>query len=153
MTQCNRSACQLTLVDGERWWNPSTRAWYCQTCARHINKASPNLCVHELDLPEDTRLKQWVCDLQSKLYVNCVYCGHRYGPRETTPVVMADVLKAHISVCPEHPLSKALKALDVAERALDDASGVVDPGEDEKVTYERELKTIRDTIAEIRGTR
>lgn len=58
---------------------------------------------------ENARLKQWVADLQSKMYVNCVYCGHRYGPESTTPVSMADALKAHIEQCPEHPMSK-LKA-------------------------------------------
>lgn len=40
------------------------------------------------------RLKHWVDDLQSGMFVNCVYCGHRYGPGETTPVSMADALKA-----------------------------------------------------------
>ena len=56
---------------------------------------------------EYSRFKAWVNDLQSGMYINCVYCGHRYGPREDTPVAMADVLKAHIEQCPEHPLSKA----------------------------------------------
>lgn len=52
---------------------------------------------------------QWVNDLQSGMYVNCVYCGHRYGPSDKTPVSMADMLKEHIERCPEHPMSK-LKA-------------------------------------------
>lgn len=51
-------------------------------------------------------LEQWVADLQSGMYVNCVYCGHRYGPNEDTPVSMADVLKEHVEACPEHPMSK-----------------------------------------------
>ena len=54
-------------------------------------------------------LKRWVDDLQSGMYVNCVYCGHRYGPGETTPVTMADALKVHVEQCPKHPMS-ALKA-------------------------------------------
>jgi hypothetical protein len=58
---------------------------------------------------EVARLRQWIADLQSGMYVNCVYCGHRYGPDPGTPVAMADVLKAHIEVCPEHPASQ-LKA-------------------------------------------
>lgn len=58
---------------------------------------------------EVERLRQWVHDLQSGMYVNCVYCGHRYGPQETTPVTMADALKEHIAQCPQHPMS-ALKA-------------------------------------------
>lgn len=58
---------------------------------------------------EIARLNAMVNDLQSGMYVNCVYCGHRYGPGETTPVSMADVLKAHIEQCPKHPMSQ-LKA-------------------------------------------
>lgn len=57
---------------------------------------------------ENARLTQWISDLQSGMYVNCVYCGHRYGPGETTPVSMADALKAHVEQCPKHPMS-ALK--------------------------------------------
>jgi len=56
---------------------------------------------------EIEKLRRWVNDLQSGMYVNCVYCGHRYGPQEDTPVAMADVLKEHIAQCPEHPLSAA----------------------------------------------
>jgi len=51
------------------------------------------------------RMQQWINDLQSGMYINCVYCGHRYGPRKNTPVAMADVLKEHIEQCPKHPLS------------------------------------------------
>lgn len=60
-------------------------------------------------LTEVERLRSWVNDLQSGMYVNCVYCGHRYGPRETTPATMADALKAHVERCPAHPML-ALKA-------------------------------------------
>jgi hypothetical protein len=55
------------------------------------------------------RQQQWINDLQSGMYVNCVYCGHRYGPADEVPASMADVLKQHIEQCPEHPMSK-LKA-------------------------------------------
>ena len=55
---------------------------------------------------EITRLQAWVNDLHSGMYINCVYCGHRYGPEESTPSVMADVLKQHIEKCPKHPMSK-----------------------------------------------
>lgn len=57
----------------------------------------------------NTRLQAWVNDLHSGMFINCVYCGHRYGPDPGTPVSMSDVLKAHIETCPEHPMSK-LKA-------------------------------------------
>lgn len=52
------------------------------------------------------RYKGWVQDLQAGMYVNCVYCGHRYGPSDNVPVSMADALKQHIEQCPEHPMSK-----------------------------------------------
>ncbi len=69
-------------------------------------------------LEEIERLRQWVADLQSGMYVNCVYCGHRYGPGETTPVSMADALKAHISQCPEHPMAECLIALRDCKKML-----------------------------------
>jgi hypothetical protein len=60
-------------------------------------------------LEADARRHQnWINDLQSDMYVNCVYCGHRYGPQESTPATMAVVLKEHIAQCPQHPMS-ALK--------------------------------------------
>lgn len=72
----------------------------------------------EETLAEVEHLRAWVSDLQSGMYVNCVYCGHRYGPGETTPVSMADALKAHIAQCPEHPMSGLLKACTAASNAL-----------------------------------
>lgn len=60
-------------------------------------------------MSEVERYQKWVNDLQAGMMVNCVYCGHSYGPAEDTPVSMADVLKEHIEHCPEHPMSK-LKA-------------------------------------------
>ena len=58
-------------------------------------------------IAEIERLRGHVNDLQSGMYINCVYCGHRYGPDPGTPVAMADVLKAHIEECPKHPLLHA----------------------------------------------
>lgn len=61
---------------------------------------------------ETERLQRWVNDLQAGMYINCVYCGHQYGPNETTPQsvvgttpTMAEVLKQHIEQCPKHPMS------------------------------------------------
>lgn len=66
---------------------------------------------------EIERYAKWVSDLQSGLYVTCVYCGHQYGPGETTPVSMADALKAHVEQCPKHPMS-ALKTANADMLAL-----------------------------------
>lgn len=58
--------------------------------------------VRELE-EEVTKLRQWVNDLQSGMYVNCVYCGHRYGPNETTSITTADAPKTHIETVPRPP--------------------------------------------------
>jgi len=54
---------------------------------------------------ECSRLRSWVSDCQAGMYINCVYCGHRYGPDDEVPAAMADVLKEHIKQCPDHPMS------------------------------------------------
>lgn len=78
---------------------------------------------------ENERYKQWVNDLQSGMYVNCVYCGYRYGPEDEVPSSMADALKEHIEHCPEHPMSKlkaeleALRAVKEAAEELRDSYG------------------------------
>lgn len=66
-------------------------------------------------LAQVDRLEGWVQDLLSGCVVNCVYCGHSYGPDPGTPVAMGEVLKAHVEVCPDHPMSKLRKG---AERLL-----------------------------------
>ena len=61
-------------------------------------------CVEKLEVELD-KYRRWVDDLQSGMYINCVYCGHRYGPKDEVPSSMADVLKEHIEKCPKHPMS------------------------------------------------
>ncbi|MDE2232526.1 MAG: hypothetical protein KGJ90_00140 [Patescibacteria group bacterium] len=75
-------------------------------------------------------MAKWVNDLQSGMFINCVYCGHRYGPSDEVPASMADVLKAHVEQCPKHPMS-ALKAerdelaarLELARKAISQSDG------------------------------
>ncbi len=61
---------------------------------------------------EVERFKAWVADLQSGMFINCVYCGHRYGPDGSHAATvkdglpMAEALKQHIAECPDHPMSK-----------------------------------------------
>ena len=57
---------------------------------------------------EIMRLNKFCDDLQEKIYVNCAYCGHRYGPRHTTKRAMTDLIKDHIRQCKRHPLRRAL---------------------------------------------
>jgi hypothetical protein len=56
-------------------------------------------------------MQQWVVDLQNGMHVNCVYCGHRYGPVEDTPTSNEQLLFEHIIVCPQHPLRATREGL------------------------------------------
>jgi chromosome segregation ATPase len=60
--------------------------------------------VMELEY-DNKRLEKWVGDLQSGMYINCVYCGHQYP--KGTPGVMQEILYEHIRKCPKHPLRKS----------------------------------------------
>ena len=84
-----------------------------------MNCGHPEACVVSADegcgwcadLADRDEARAWVADLQAGIYVNCVYCGYRYGPESEVPVSMAEVLTAHVERCKAHPLSTALAAL------------------------------------------
>ena len=57
------------------------------------------------DCDEMKRLQAWIADLQSDLYVNCVYCGHRYGPGEEK--IPADALRRHIATARQKPSGRS----------------------------------------------
>lgn len=67
---------------------------------------------------DNARLQQWVNDLQSGMYINCVYCGYNYGPEAEVPATMADALKEHIEQCPKHPMSALKSDRDKLREAL-----------------------------------
>lgn len=58
MLKCNRSACETGLP--ATWWNSSTRAFYCATCARQINRFSPGLCVERVRDARQGQIYDWV---------------------------------------------------------------------------------------------
>jgi hypothetical protein len=89
---------------------------------------------------ENARLQQWVADCQSGMYVNCVYCGHRYGPEDEVPVAMAEVLKQHIAICPKHPMSALLECCKGAWYALGSLLAIREGMSDEA------LSDLRDSI-------
>ena len=72
-------------------------------------------------------LRAWVSDLQSGMYINCVYCGHRYGPAGIAPATlvenppptatMAEALRDHIEQCPKHPMSTLRKSVEALRAA------------------------------------
>ena len=75
---------------------------------------------------EVERLNAWVDDLQSGMYINCVYCGHRYGPKDKVPCTMANALKQHIEQCPKHPMSALKKSLAAAKQENERLRGKVE---------------------------
>jgi len=66
-------------------------------------------------------LEQWVNDLQGGRYINCVYCGDRYGPADEVPATIAQVLKEHIERCPVHPMSALRARCEDLESSLETA--------------------------------
>jgi hypothetical protein len=88
------------------WRSGDDRACACQVATLHVQVLELQAEIEKLRADKG-RLEKWVNDLHSGMYINCVYCGHRYGPHENTPVAMADVLTEHCEQCPQHPLSAA----------------------------------------------
>ena len=71
-------------------------------------------------------LEQWVHDCQAGMYINCVYCGYRYGPDDEVAPTMQQALYDHIAECPKHPLSAMKRRAERAEARLahpEDAPG------------------------------
>jgi len=69
---------------------------------------------------EVERLKKQVADCQSGMWVSCIYCGHRYGPKATTPVTQADLLTKHAEQCSKHPMSTLRAEVERLEKQLAD---------------------------------
>jgi len=116
----------------------------------------PDFDLFDVGADEIDRLNAWVADLQSGMYVNCVYCGHRYGPGETTPVSMADALKAHIAQCQQHPMSAVVKLLqECADDLADMIEGHYAATKDHpamKMRYDRDIDPVIRARAEIAKT-
>ena len=98
---------EIKGCEGTNTENCATCDFALQICDRLAAYEDTGLMPVEISglIPKNARLTQWVNDLQSGMYVNCVCCGHRYGPAKDTPVSMAGVLKQHIEQCPAHPMS------------------------------------------------
>lgn len=90
------------------------------------------------------RLRRWVGDLHSGMYINCVYCGHRYGPSDQVPATMAEVLKEHVEKCPEHPMAQQRKALVQCALVLRQWHGPV--VFDIYYKHSPELRLVRETV-------
>lgn len=72
---------------------------------------------------ERDEARAWVRRLTStERILTCVYCGEAYQPG--TPDHGADVLTAHIKVCPKHPLRAAEAEIAGFKMALDEAKDI-----------------------------
>lgn len=83
---------------------------------------------------ERDKLEVWVNDLHSGMYINCVYCGHRYGPEDEVPATMADALKEHIEQCPKHPMSALKAERDKLRRVCQMTVSVIGPYKEKDIT-------------------
>lgn len=107
-------------VKREKKGTESTRFTPIDTLIEQLRKNDPKYAVcmsHEgaqAIVAEIDWLKQWVADCQSGMYINCVYCGHRYPPG--TPDVRDKVLYEHIKQCSKHPLAKALARIEEIQK-------------------------------------
>jgi hypothetical protein len=119
---------------------------------------------------ENLRLSEWVNDLQSGMFINCVYCGHNYGPSDEVPAsivvppdtvtakglatgpdvnidwTMADVLKAHIEKCPKHPLSQARSRIEWLEECAEEALEFLETEGDVRATISALKRMIREPV-------
>jgi hypothetical protein len=135
-------------------WDREPDGSYESTEKREPSSTTPLYAEIDRLNAENRRLQKWVDDLQSGMYVNCVYCGHQYGPRGETPVSMADTLKVHVEQCSKHPMSalkhenNRLQAQSINEanqyRAVWDAAtelldALVYPGHDVQNAWEKAL--------------
>jgi hypothetical protein len=104
----------------------------CKYCGAYLNpeRAGCSSCgvgtveeALEIELDkkdrEISRLKKWVADLQSGMYVNCVYCGFNFGPEDKVATTMSDALKEHVERCPKHPMNDLRKRIEEAEKTIE----------------------------------
>jgi len=61
------------------------------------------------------KLEQWIDDLSSHMYINCVYCGHRFCKQSESGqhpvkklVEYIEKLIEHMEHCSKHPMSKLI---------------------------------------------
>lgn len=95
-TRCNRMACQAILTQNTRWWNGSTRAFYCPSCAHRINEYNPQLCTPPThtgsisgDLSMTSEITVYACTQCGATTPRssglCTSCSNPVGFTPTTP--------------------------------------------------------------------
>lgn len=104
------------LLELERWRNEKTSLSFVFADGPAVDRKNMDrlMILREKlvrPLAEDwKRLNKWVDDLQAGMSINCVYCGHNYGPDDGDHLnTMREALHAHVAKCPKHPLSRCRK--------------------------------------------
>ena len=97
---------------------------------------------------EIKRLDAWVNDLQSGMYINCVYCGHRYGPQDKVPCSMAEALKKHIEQCPKHPMSALKQDLAATNKVIEGVRTVISDYEGDEIDPTYALFSVKQLLPE-----
>jgi len=103
-------------------------------------------------------LKTWIGDLQSGLYINCVYCGFRYGPGESMPATLPDAgetlaataLREHVEKCPDHPMSHLKARTLAAEARVKELAADRDTWHDDFQSAIRSLDSERERVRVLR---
>lgn len=92
-------------------------------------------------LNENEKLKQWVHDLQSGMFINCVYCGHRYGPKDQMPATLVAADPAKIKAI-QAKLSHLPKTIELKQYRRQFAEIYLDrPATDKEVTMSGDAMT------------
>ena len=84
---------------------------------KHIKESLPEKII-QIQADKIGRLEKWIDDLQSDMFINCVYCGHQYGPNDEVGPSMRDALKAHVEQCRSHPMYELKNRIEVLELDL-----------------------------------
>ena len=64
-------------------------------------------------------LKGWINGLP-QLYVNCVYCGHRFKPNPEVFPSQTDVVREHMEKCSKHPLFQANQKIKELKKVIEE---------------------------------
>lgn len=99
--------------------------------------------VQEL-LSEIEKQQTWIDDLQSGMNINCVYCGHNYGPSDKVNGTMREALHSHIAECPKHPLSKANSRIATLEGGIQDIREFASVGSKNHEIADQECQRIQE---------
>ena len=108
-TSCNRTSCQVELIEGAIYYNHATGANYCPDCAYMINLGMPDLCKlmpPKIFGPEEQAKQQALIEDHEKFIVGLKPEDGFNSPRDIKLVTKINKLTSYL---------KAIKANIVLE--------------------------------------